>query len=126
MMLLAPPAAKREDVHKDVHLVLADLQLRRIESLEPADELEVGLQFRQGKAALARYIRALREVRASHAALNPSIQEFLALKVSAILHDLVEADAMLKSYPALPRKRPPNKIARRAVFWARCLLDKRV
>jgi hypothetical protein len=110
--LLDPPAAKREYMRENVHLALADLQLKKVERLN-----------KQVKLALARYITALREVRASYTALNPSMHRFFALEPSAIHHDLVEADAMLKYGPKPARKRPPNKRARLAVAWARFLLE---
>src|SRR4029077_16644793 len=80
---------------------------------------------KQGKAALARYIRDLRKLKASHAALNRSIRRFLQLEPSAIEFDIVEAQAMLVARGPRPRKRPVNKKARAAVAFARLLLERR-
>jgi len=70
---------------------------------EASDELLVGLASREGKAALKRYVRALGEVRASYAALNPSVQRSLELKAPAIEHDIVKASAMAKTFPGRAR-----------------------
>jgi hypothetical protein len=120
--LLDPPAGEGGKWRKQVREML---ELLEEEKLAANDELQVGLSSTQGKSALARYIRALREVQASYAALNPSIQQFLALKRSIIKHDLDEAGEMMKSGGPRPHKRPANKRARFAVRLARCLLEQR-
>jgi hypothetical protein len=120
--LLDPPAREVGKWHKEVRNML---ELLELEKLAANDELQVGLNSTQGKAALARYIRALREVRASCAALKPSIQQFLAVKEAIINHDLITAGAMMKSGGPRPRKRPANKRARWAVRLARNLLKQR-
>ena len=120
--LLDPPAGEREKWRKQVREML---ELLELEKLAANDKLQVGISSTQGKSALARYIRALREVQASYAALNPSIQQFLALKRFIIKHDIDEAGAMMKSGGPRPRKRPTNKRARFAVGLARGLLKQR-
>jgi hypothetical protein len=122
LAVLDPPPAEREKWRNQVH---AMLDMQEFLFSDESDELEVGLGSRQGKAALARYIRALRAMRASYAALNPSIQRFLALVPAAIEHDIVEAGAMLVHKPSSPRKRPVNKRAQTAVGLARFLLEQR-
>lgn len=120
--LLDPPAGEGGKWRKQVREML---ELLELEKLAANDELQVGLNSTQGKAALARYIKALREVKASYTALKPSIQQFLAVKAAIISHDLNTAGAMMKSGGPRPRKRPANKRARWAVRLARLLLEQR-
>jgi hypothetical protein len=122
LSLLGPAPAEREKWRNQIQSALTFLEfLLRDES----DELEEGLRSRQGKAALERYVRALREVQASYAALNPSIRRFLLLEASAVKSDIVEAEAMVGHCGPRARNRPNNKRARAAVELARVLLAQR-
>ncbi len=122
LSLLGPAPAEREKWRNQIQSALTFLEfLFRDES----DELEEGLSSRQGKTALERYIRALREVQASYAALNLSIRRFLLLEASAVKFDIVEAEAMVGHCGPRARKRPVNKRARVAVELARNLLAQR-
>ena len=122
LSLLDPAPAEREKWRNQIQSALTNLEfLLRDES----DELEEGLRSKQGKKALERYVRALREVRASYAALNPSIRGFLLLEASAVESDIVEAEAMVGARGPRARNRPTNKRARIAVELARGLLELR-
>jgi hypothetical protein len=118
LMLLDPPPAERERWRREVRAWLG--------WLEPDGSVnrDQALRSGQGKEALKRYARALRELRASRAALNPSMQEILALKVSAIEHDIAHAEGMLSMAARSPKTgRPYNYSARLAVSSARALLE---
>ena len=121
LSVLDPPPVEREKWRKRLQ---SAFEMQRFLSSDERDELEIGIGSRQGKAALARYIRALREMRASYTALNASIQRFLALEASDIEHDIVEAGAMLNHKGPRPRKRPANRNARTATELARSLLSR--
>jgi hypothetical protein len=122
MRLLNPPphdsARWRGNIQNTLAL-LDDLERKA------GDELDEGLRSKQGKAALDRYISDLRKLKASHAALNRSIQRFLLLKPSVIESDIIEAEAMRVWFKPGPRKRPVNKRTRAAVGFARFYLEER-
>jgi hypothetical protein len=120
MQLLNPPPYDRKRLRGKILNVLDFLD--HLENLA-SDELEVGLGSWQGKAALARYIRDLRKLKASHAALNGSIRAFLLMRQSAIESDIIEAEAMRVHCGPRPRNRPVNKRVRAAVREARFLLE---
>ena len=132
LAVLDPPAAERESCRKQIEQNL-DLWL----TADEPDELDVGLRSTQGKAALKRYVTALRKVKVCYAALNPSIQRFLAIEEAAIEHDIAEATAMSVhtdrvkrvggKIVTLPRPsgQPANKTAQRAVGLAHFLLEQR-
>jgi hypothetical protein len=134
LALLNPSPTDRENCRK-----LVENMLDMHESLvrDERDELEVGLHSTQGKTDLKRYVTALRKVKVCYAALNPSIQRFLALELSAIEHDIAEATAMSEHTDLVqrvggaivrlrrPSGQPANKSARRAVQLARFLLEQR-
>jgi hypothetical protein len=132
LAVLDPPPNERESFRK---LVKNMLERQEQEFRRERDELEVGLSSTQGKAALQRYVKDLRRLRASDRALNPSIRRFLAIEATAIENDIIEAGAMsvhtdlrvngviVRRPP--PRNRPPNKSAQNAVWLARYLLERR-
>ncbi len=117
LKLLDPPPHERENWRKHVEEALI-WQQTVFQNKE--DEIEWA-GSKQGKKALTRYVDALREVRASYAALNPSIQRFLPQQMFSIEHNLIEAEAMQTHY-SRPRRRPLNKTARAAVSSAGILL----
>jgi hypothetical protein len=122
LSLLGPAPAEREECRNQIQSALANLEFL---CRDEGDELEEGLRSRQGKTALERYVRALREVRASYAALNLSIRAFLLLDASAVESDIVEAEAMVGACGPRARWRPTNKRARAAVELARVLVGHR-
>ena len=122
LRLLDPPPAEREKWRELIHSMLT---LRVFLFRDESDEVEEGLRSRQGKAALERYVRALREVQASYAALNPSIRRFLLLEAFAVESDIVEAEAMVGHCGPRARNRPANKRERTAVQLACFLLERR-
>jgi len=67
LALLDPPPADRDRAAKNIQSALDSL----------ASEND-DLPFERDSAGLTRYIAALRKLRASHAALDPSIQQWLA------------------------------------------------
>ena len=134
LALLAPSPTESENYRR---LVKNMLDIGEFLTRDEWDELEVGLHSTQGKTDLKLYVTALRKVKVCYAALNPSIQQFLALELSAIEHDIAEATAMSEHTDlvqrvggAMVRRRrpsghPANKSARRAVQVARFLLEQR-
>jgi hypothetical protein len=122
LALLDPPPADRDRVAKKIQSVLDDC------SGKDHDELD----FERNSAGLTRYINALRELKASHAALDPSIHRFLTLgvkypsrwlgEVSDIEAELREAEIMLEICRR-PSGQPTNKRARSAVIWAHVVLE---
>ena len=133
LALLDPSPTERESCRK---LVENMLDICEFLTSDERDELEVGLHSTQGKTDLKRYVTALRKVKVCYAALNPSIQRFLALELSAIEHDIAEATAMSEHTDLVrvggaivrlrrPSGHPANKSARRAVQLARFLLEQR-
>jgi hypothetical protein len=134
LALLAPSPTESENYRR---LVKNMLDIGEFLTTDEWDELEVGLHSTQGKTDLKLYVTALRKVKVCYAALNPSIQRFLALELSAIEHDIAEATAMSEHTDlvqrvggAMVRRRRPsghlaNKSARRAVQVARFLLEQR-
>src|SRR5262249_52223980 len=91
LAVLDPPELERETCRKQIEKVL---DLWEFLTEPERDELEIGLHSKQGKAALKRYVTALRKVKVCYAALNPSIQRFLAIEAEAIVHDIAEPTAM--------------------------------
>ena len=134
LAILDPPELERETCRKQIEKVL---DLWEFLTEHERDELEIGLRSTQGKAALKRYVTALRKVKVCHVALNPSIQRFLAIEAEAIEHDIAEATAMSVhtdkvqrvggKIVRLPRPsgQPANKNAQQAVDMARLLLEQR-
>ena len=134
LAVLDPPELERETCRKQIEKVL---DLWEFLTEPERDELEIGLHSKQGKAALKRYVTALRKVKVCYAALNPSIQRFLAIEAEAIVHDIAEATAMSVPtdkvqrvggkivYLPRPSGQPANKKARRAVGLAHLLLVQR-
>ena len=118
LKVLDPPHDKREEWRKHVEEAL-NWQQTVFQS--NADELKWA-DSKEGKKALTRYVKALREVRASYTALNPSIQRFLQLEMFSIEHDLIEAEAIQTHYAPRLRRRPLNKTARAAVSSAGIVL----
>ena len=116
LKVLDPPRAKREKWRKHIEEALNLQQFLQ----NNEDELEWA-GSKQGKKALTRYVEALREVRASYAALNPSIQEFLPQQMFSIEDNIIGAEDMQTRY-SRPRKRPVNKLARSAVGYAGVML----
>jgi hypothetical protein len=121
LALLDPPPADRERCSKNIQSAL-DLLGRA------GDELD----FERDSAGLTRYIAALRELKASRAALDPSTHRFLTLgeetvtfpfssEVSVIEAEVREAEIMLKMCRR-PSGHPTNKWVRKAVGWAEIVL----
>jgi hypothetical protein len=122
LSLLGPAPAEREKWCSQIQSALTFLEFW---VKDESDELEEGLRSGQGKKALERYVRALREVQASYAALSPSIRRFLLLEASAVESDIVETEAMVGHCGPRARNRPENKRARGAAKVARVLLAQR-
>jgi hypothetical protein len=131
LAVLDPPPTERERCRK---LIEDMLDVQEFLTWRERDELEIGLHSTQGKAALKRYVTALRKVKVCYAALNPSIQRFLAIEAEAIEHDIIEARAMSECGDFVrvngvvvkrprPSGQPVNKNAQRAVDLARFLLE---
>jgi hypothetical protein len=122
LALLDPPPADRGRVAKNIQSAL-DMLGRN------GDDLE----FERDSAGLTRYINALRELKASRAALDPSIHRFLTLgeetvtlpfsgEVSVIEAEIREAEIMLEMCRR-PGGHPANKWARKAVAMAGFVLE---
>jgi hypothetical protein len=110
LAVLDPPPANRKNLAKFVQTALALLA-------DDVDELD----FERDSAGLTRYINALRELRASHTALDPSIHGFLQ-GVSDIGLEIREAEIM-REMCCRSRGHPANKQTRKAVHWARFVLE---
>jgi hypothetical protein len=133
LALLDPLSTEPESCRKLVENMVGLFEVLTAEK----NELEVGLHSTQGKTDLKRYVTALRKVKVCFAALNPSIQAFLAMDLSAIEHDIAEATAMSEATdlvqrrggapvkPRHPSGHPVNRSARVAVLLARSLLEQR-
>jgi hypothetical protein len=122
LAVLNPPAAERESCRK---LVEDTLDMGEFLARSAINELELGVNTGKDKAALARYVTALRKVRVCRAALNSEVQMLLAVKASAIEEDIVGVAKFLTLLSPRPSKRPPNKEATRAVSLARFVLEQR-
>jgi hypothetical protein len=85
---------------------------------------DVNEPFEPDSAGLRRYINALRELQASHAALDQSIQWWLPLGAPEgdIRYALAEAETLLKM-SRRPSGQPANKWVRSAVNWAGFVLQ---
>jgi hypothetical protein len=122
LAVLDPPPADRERCSKNIQSAL-DLLGRA------GDELE----FERDSAGLTRYIAALRELKASRAALDPSTLRFLTLgeetvtlpfsgEVTVIEAEIREAEVMVQMCRR-PGGHPANKWVRKAVGWASFVLE---
>jgi hypothetical protein len=120
LALFDPPPAHRDRVAKNIRTT--------IDSLDRHSEPEFGWDG----AGLKRYISALRELKASRAALHPDALGFLTLgeetvtfpfsgEVSVIEAEIREAEIMLEMCRR-PAGHPVNKRVRSAVHWAGALL----
>jgi hypothetical protein len=89
------------------------------------NELELGVNTSKDKAALARYVTALRKVWVCRAALNFEVRSLLAVKASSIEKDILEVAKFLTLLSPRPSKRPPNKEALHAVKLARFVVEQR-
>ena len=104
LAVLDPPPAARERCAKNIQSVL---------DLAPWDRDE--LDFERDSPGLTRYINALRELQASHAALDPSVQWFLP-PLEGASDSIREAQAMLEMCHR-SSGHPANKRARRAAVF---------
>jgi hypothetical protein len=112
LAILNPPLADRERWANNLRSTFALLAT-------DTDELD----FERDSAGLTRYINALRELQASHASLDLTIQRFLQ-GMSDIELEIREAEIMLEMC-SRSRGRPAHKRARFAVWWARFSLEER-
>jgi len=133
LAVLDPSPTERESCRKQIE---EHLDVWEFITWPERDELEIGLHSTEGKAALKRYVTALRKLKVCYAALNPSIQRFLAIEAAAIEHDILEANAMSECSDLVrvngvvvrrprPSGHPANKSARAAVGYVRLLLELR-
>jgi hypothetical protein len=125
LAVIDPLPTERESCRK---LVQTALEILEFIASDQGDDLALGVNTSKDKAALARYVTALRKVQVCHAALNPEVQSLLALKASTIEADIVDVAEFLTLLSRLrprPSKRPPNKGAPRAVSAARFVLEQR-
>jgi hypothetical protein len=80
------------------------------------------LEWERDAAGLKRYISALRELKASHTALDLSIQWFLKPLPNDIELEIREASIMLEMSHR-SRGRPASERVRRAVMWAGIIIQ---
>jgi hypothetical protein len=98
LAVLDPPPADRDKIAKNIQSVLDMLG-------GDGDDLD----FERDSAGLTRYINALRELKASRAALDPSTHRFLTLGEETVIEaEIREAEVMLEMCRR-PGGQPANK-----------------